>query len=44
MRRKHRKLTSEVELDITAFMNLMIVLVPVLFVGVWCSHIAVCWI
>ncbi len=33
MRRKHRKLHSEPELDITAFMNLMIVLVPVLLLS-----------
>ena len=30
MRRKHRRLQSEADLDITPFMNLMIVLVPVL--------------
>lgn len=32
-RRKHRKLHQDAELDITAFMNLMIVLVPVLLVS-----------
>ena len=32
-RRKHRKLVKPVELDITAFMNLMIVLVPVLLLS-----------
>ena len=32
-RRKHRKLVQPVELDITAFMNLMIVLVPVLLLS-----------
>ncbi|TBW50153.1 biopolymer transporter ExbD [Marinobacter halodurans] len=33
MRRRHRRLNSTPELDITAFMNLMIVLVPVLLLG-----------
>lgn len=33
MRRRHRKAVSSAELDITAFMNLMIVLVPVLLLG-----------
>jgi len=33
MRRRHRRLTSSPELDITAFLNLMIVLVPVLLLG-----------
>jgi len=32
-RRKHKKLDKVVELDITAFMNLMIVLVPVLLLS-----------
>ena len=32
-RRKHKRLGKEVELDITAFMNLMIVLVPVLLLS-----------
>lgn len=33
MRRRHRRLRNNPELDITAFMNLMIVLVPVLLLG-----------
>lgn len=33
MRRRHRRMTGSPELDITAFMNLMIVLVPVLLLG-----------
>lgn len=33
MRRKHRRPESSTELDITAFMNLMIVLVPVLLLS-----------
>ncbi|WP_416398177.1 ExbD/TolR family protein [Allohahella sp. A8] len=33
MRRKHRRLQQEADLDITAFMNLMIVLVPVLLIN-----------
>ncbi|PID42169.1 MAG: biopolymer transporter ExbD [Proteobacteria bacterium] len=33
MRRKHRKLAADTDLDITAFMNLMIVLVPVLLIS-----------
>lgn len=33
MRRKHKRLQSDAELDITAFMNLMIVLVPVLLIN-----------
>ncbi|MGQ7274749.1 ExbD/TolR family protein [Marinobacter sp. V034] len=33
MRRRHRRLHTSPELDITAFMNLMIVLVPVLLLG-----------
>ncbi|WP_148862614.1 biopolymer transporter ExbD [Marinobacter fonticola] len=33
MRRKHRRLPTNAELDITAFLNLMIVLVPVLLLG-----------
>lgn len=33
MRRKHRRLASNPELDITPFLNLMIVLVPVLLLG-----------
>lgn len=33
MKRKHRRLRSEADLDITAFMNLMIVLVPILLIN-----------
>lgn len=33
MRRRHRRLAGNPELDITAFMNLVIVLVPVLLLG-----------
>lgn len=33
MRRRHRRLSSSPELDITPFLNLMIVLVPVLLLG-----------
>lgn len=33
MRRRHRRLQTTVELDITAFLNLMIVLVPVLLLS-----------
>jgi len=33
MRRKHRRLERNAELDITAFLNLMIVLVPVLLIN-----------
>jgi len=39
MRRKHRKLTTNADLDITPFMNLMIVLVPVLLLGMVFSQI-----
>ena len=35
MIRKRRQHASEAELDITAFMNLMIVLVPILLLGVF---------
>lgn len=41
MRRKHRKLHVEAELDITAFMNLMIVLVPVLLLGMVFSQTSI---
>lgn len=41
MRRKHRRLRSEAELDITAFMNLMIVLVPVLLLNMVFAHTSV---
>lgn len=39
MRRRHRRLTAEADLDITAFLNLMIVLVPVLLLGMVFSQI-----
>ncbi|MEC7815125.1 MAG: biopolymer transporter ExbD [Pseudomonadota bacterium] len=39
MRRRHRRLVSSPELDITAFLNLMIVLVPVLLLGMVFSQI-----
>lgn len=39
MRRRHRRLTASAELDITAFLNLMIVLVPVLLLGMVFSQI-----
>ncbi|SFM54636.1 biopolymer transporter ExbD [Marinobacter zhejiangensis] len=39
MRRRHRRLVSTPDLDITAFMNLMIVLVPVLLLGMVFSQI-----
>jgi biopolymer transport protein ExbD len=41
MRRKRRPNKAEAELDITAFMNLMIVLVPVLLMGMVFSQITV---
>ena len=41
MRRKHRKLRQEAELDITAFMNLMIVLVPILLINMIFAHTTV---
>ncbi|WP_250658401.1 ExbD/TolR family protein [Alkalimarinus coralli] len=41
MRRKHRKLQVEAELDITAFMNLMIVLVPVLLLSMVFAHTSI---
>lgn len=37
-RRKHRRLQKDAELDITAFMNLMIVLVPVLLLSMVFEH------
>ena len=40
-RRKHRRPTHQADLDITAFMNLMIVLVPVLLLSMVFSHTAV---
>ncbi|WP_303289480.1 biopolymer transporter ExbD [Marinobacter sp. SS5-14b] len=39
MRRRHRRLTTSADLDITAFLNLMIVLVPVLLLGMVFSQI-----
>lgn len=39
MRRRHRRLPANADLDITAFMNLMIVLVPVLLLGMVFSQI-----
>lgn len=39
MRRRHRRLTASADLDITAFLNLMIVLVPVLLLGMVFSQI-----
>ncbi|KAA1175084.1 biopolymer transporter ExbD [Marinobacter salinexigens] len=39
MRRRHRKRSTSAELDITAFMNLMIILVPVLLLGMVFSQI-----
>lgn len=39
MRRRHRRLQGNPELDITAFLNLMIVLVPVLLLGMVFSQI-----
>lgn len=41
MRRKHRRLRSEADLDITPFMNLMIVLVPVLLLNMVFAHTSV---
>ncbi|GAA3553875.1 ExbD/TolR family protein [Marinobacter xestospongiae] len=39
MRRRHRRMNTTPELDITAFMNLMIVLVPVLLLGMVFSQL-----
>ena len=41
MRKRRRPRNREAELDITAFMNLMIVLVPVLLLGMVFSRITV---
>ncbi|PJF39910.1 MAG: biopolymer transporter ExbD [Phototrophicales bacterium] len=41
MRRRKRRSTSEAELDITAFMNLMIVLVPILLINMIFAHTSV---
>ncbi|NVK37690.1 MAG: biopolymer transporter ExbD [Gammaproteobacteria bacterium] len=39
--RRHKKNQEEVELDITSFMNLMIILVPVLLISMVFNHITV---
>lgn len=39
MRRRHRRVSVSPELDITAFLNLMIVLVPVLLLGMVFSQV-----
>ncbi len=39
MRRRHRKMAASPDLDITPFMNLMIVLVPVLLLGMVFSQV-----
>jgi len=39
MRRRHRRLSTSPDLDITAFLNLMIVLVPVLLLGMVFSQV-----
>ena len=41
MRRKHHRLRNEADLDITPFMNLMIVLVPVLLLNMVFAHTSV---
>jgi len=41
MRRRHRRLKSQADLDITAFMNLMIVLVPVLLLSMVFTHTSI---
>ncbi len=41
MRRKHRRHQQEADLDITAFMNLMIVLVPILLINMIFAHTTV---
>lgn len=41
MRRKHKRLSSDADLDITAFMNLMIVLVPVLLINMVFAHTSI---
>ncbi|KEF32088.1 hypothetical protein D777_00722 [Marinobacter nitratireducens] len=41
MRRRHRRLKSDADLDITPFMNLMIVLVPVLLLNMVFAHTSV---
>ena len=39
--RRHRKAQEEAELDITSFMNLMIILVPVLLISMVFNHLSV---
>lgn len=39
--RRHKKPSDEAELDITSFMNLMIILVPVLLISMVFNHITV---
>lgn len=39
--RRHKKIQEEAELDITSFMNLMIILVPVLLISMVFNHITV---
>jgi len=39
--RRHRKAQEEAELDITSFMNLMIILVPVLLISMVFNHLTV---
>lgn len=41
MRRHHRKLREDADLDITAFMNLMIVLVPILLINMIFAHTSI---
>ncbi|KZZ58235.1 biopolymer transporter ExbD [Oleiphilus sp. HI0125] len=41
MIRRHRRSQQEADLDITAFMNLMIVLVPILLINLIFSHTAI---
>lgn len=41
MRRSHRKAQEEAELNITPFMNLMVVLVPVLLLSLVFSHLSI---
>ena len=41
MRRRHKRAREDADLDITAFMNLMIVLVPILLINMIFAHTAV---
>ncbi|KZY59342.1 biopolymer transporter ExbD [Oleiphilus sp. HI0071] len=41
MRRRHKRTRDDADLDITAFMNLMIVLVPILLINMIFAHTAV---